>query len=184
MDNVVRASQLLASILRHDKPAGVKVDREGWARVSDLIAFTADNTPALTQEIIERAVAENDKKRFAFSDDGQHVRALQGHTRKDVQLTFASKVPPVELFHGTAQRSVAAIRKKGLVPMDRHHVHLSPDAKTARIVGQRHDRKNPPVILVIDTKAMYAAGHKFYLSENGVWLTDTVPPRFIKEPAQ
>jgi len=28
---------------------------------------------------------------------------------------------------------------------------------------------------------MYEEGYLFYLSENGVWLTDVVPKEFIKE---
>ena len=27
---------------------------------------------------------------------------------------------------------------------------------------------------------MHAAGHLFYRSANGVWLTEAVPPRFIR----
>lgn len=180
MADVVRASQLLASILRHDKPAGLKVDRQGWGSVADVIQMTADGPLPLTAELIAQVVSENDKKRFALSKDGVQVRALQGHTRPDVKLDYVAQVPPVELFHGTAERSVSSIRKQGLQAQGRHHVHLSPDKTTARRVGQRHDRKHEPVILVIDTKAMYAAGHKFFLSDNGVWLTDSVPPRFIK----
>jgi putative RNA 2'-phosphotransferase len=180
MKNIIQASQLLASILRHDKPAGVKVDLDGWARIDDVVNFTASMTPALTPEIIAQVVADNDKKRYALSEDGLLVRALQGHTRKDVQLAFEQVIPPVVLYHGTAQRFVESIRKQGLLPSGRHHVHLSPDEDTARTVGQRHDRRNAPVILVIDAKAMLAEGHKFYRSENKVWLVDTVPARFIK----
>lgn len=180
MTDVVRASQLLASILRHDKPTGLKVDRQGWGLVADVVQMTAAGPLQLTPELIAQVVDENDKKRFALSEDGVKVRALQGHTRSEVQIDYAAQVPPVELFHGTAERSVSSIRKQGLQAQGRHHVHLSPDKATARRVGQRHDRKHEPIILVIDTKAMYAAGHKFFLSDNGVWLTDSVPPRFIK----
>ena len=31
-------------------------------------------------------------------------------------------------------------------------------------------------------KRMHAAGHAFYRSENGVWLTDAVPPAHIRFP--
>jgi putative RNA 2'-phosphotransferase len=180
MDILKNASQLLASILRHDRPAGLKVDRQGWGLVSELIAFTSNCNPPLTAELIARVVAENDKKRYAFSEDGLKIRALQGHTRPDVQIDYVAKVPPVQLFHGTASRFIPDIRKQGLVPKGRHHVHLSQDEVTAKNVGKRHDRRNDPVILVIDAKAMYAAGYKFYLSDNNVWLTDEVPPRFLK----
>jgi putative RNA 2'-phosphotransferase len=32
--------------------------------------------------------------------------------------------------------------------------------------------------------AMHAAGHVFFLSENGVWLTDEVPAKFIEFPVE
>jgi RNA:NAD 2'-phosphotransferase (TPT1/KptA family) len=35
------------------------------------------------------------------------------------------------------------------------------------------------LVLRIDAKAMAADGHPFFLSENGVWLTDSVPTAFL-----
>jgi putative RNA 2'-phosphotransferase len=61
----------------------------------------------------------------------------------------------------------------------RQHVHLSPDEPTATSVGQRHGK---PIVLVIRARAMSAAGHAFYLSANGVWLTEHVPVAFIDFP--
>jgi putative RNA 2'-phosphotransferase len=58
-------------------------------------------------------------------------------------------------------------------------VHLSIDEKTATAVGKRHGK---PVVLIIRAREMQAAGHRFYLSENQVWLTDQVPPGFIDCP--
>jgi putative RNA 2'-phosphotransferase len=60
--------------------------------------------------------------------------------------------------------------------MRRHHVHLSPDVDTATRVGARHGR---PAVLAVDAAAMTRAGHVFYVSANGVWLTDAVPPEFL-----
>ncbi len=61
--------------------------------------------------------------------------------------------------------------------MQRHHVHLSPDQDTAQRVGRRH---GPDVIILqIDAKAMSREGFVFFRSANGVWLTDTVPLRFV-----
>lgn len=42
--------------------------------------------------------------------------------------------------------------------------------------GSRHGK---PVVLTIDSGAMYRDGHLFYLSENNVWLTDSVPRQYI-----
>ncbi|MBP6750999.1 MAG: RNA 2'-phosphotransferase, partial [Xanthomonadaceae bacterium] len=56
---------------------------------------------------------------------------------------------------------------------------LSVDAATATNVGARHGK---PIVLTVRTDEMAAAGHAFFLSENGVWLTDAVPPDFIDFP--
>jgi putative RNA 2'-phosphotransferase len=63
-----------------------------------------------------------------------------------------------------------------LMPQDRRHVHLSLDETTARRVGERHGK---PVILQVDAFRMHVQGFKFYLADNGVWLTDRVPPEFL-----
>jgi putative RNA 2'-phosphotransferase len=72
--------------------------------------------------------------------------------------------------------ALPAIRQQGLQKMQRHHVHLSPDAATARRVGQR---RGQPVILAVDAAAMQQAGAVFYESGNGVWLVEQVPPEYL-----
>jgi putative RNA 2'-phosphotransferase len=72
---------------------------------------------------------------------------------------------------------VEAILRDGLRPMGRRHVHLSPDAATARRVGARHGR---PEVLEVAAGDLAAAGHVFLRSDNGVWLTDRVPPWALK----
>ena len=43
-------------------------------------------------------------------------------------------------------------------------------------------RRGKPVLLAIRSKAMFDAGHEFFVTENEVWLTDHVPPEFIEFP--
>ena len=80
------------------------------------------------------------------------------------------------LFHGTPEGNVDAISRDGLSRMERHHVHLSPDFDTARRVGARRGR---PVVFTVDAAAMAADGCVFFVSANGVWLTDSVPPGYL-----
>jgi putative RNA 2'-phosphotransferase len=54
--------------------------------------------------------------------------------------------------------------------------HLSKDMETARKVGAR---RGMPVLLWVDAGRMRAAGFPFFLSANGVWLTDSVPAVFL-----
>ena len=95
----------------------------------------------------------------------------------EVDLGLEPADPPVVLFHGTGERSVDAIQREGLERRGRHHVHLSADEETATRVGARHGR---PVVLEVDAAAMAAAGHVFFVTANGVWLTDAVPARYLR----
>lgn len=174
-DAIVSASKFLSLILRHRPDAiGLALDDAGWADIDDILRLAPPDL-RLTRERIDRAVAENGKRRFAISDDGTRIRARQGHSI-EVDLQLPAVAPPARLYHGTATRFVASIRRDGLVKRDRRHVHLSADAGTATTVGARHGR---PTVLVVRAGEMAAAGHAFFLSENGVWLTDAVPVEFI-----
>jgi len=171
-------SKFLSYVLRHEPQAiGLSLDSEGWASVAELIETAASNGRNLTRELLEQVVSGNDKKRFAFSEDNGRIRAVQGHSNKNVQLQLDEKQPPAVLFHGTATRFMESISQQGLIPGSRHHVHLSEQLETAREVGQRYGKV---AILQIDTPKMLAEGYRFFQAENGVWLTERVPARFLK----
>ena len=178
--DLVRLSKFLSLVLRHQPQAiGLALDPNGWVDVADLIRRANAAGRPLTRDMLDRVVAENDKKRFAFSDDGTRIRASQGHS-VEVDLALTPVAPPDTLFHGTAVAFVPSIRAKGLIPGKRQHVHLSADAGTATAVGRRH---GVPVVLTVRAGEMTAAGHQFYRSANGVWLTAHVPPAFLDVPA-
>jgi putative RNA 2'-phosphotransferase len=143
-----------------------------------LIQLANRSGTRLTRAVLEQVVAKNDKQRFALSGDGLSIRANQGHS-VEIDLALAPAQPPDVLYHGTASRFLDSIRASGLHSGDRQHVHLSLDVPTATKVGQRHGK---PVVLMIRTTTMAAAGHGFYLSANGVWLTERVPAEFIVFP--
>ncbi|HEX6429888.1 MAG TPA: RNA 2'-phosphotransferase [Niastella sp.] len=169
-------SKLLSLVLRHEPEyIGLSLDTEGWANVSELIEKVNQKGIRLDFDILQTVVDTNDKKRFAFNDDKTRIRASQGHSI-DVDLNLPVQVPPAVLYHGTADTNIAAIKQHGVEKRARQHVHLSVEKGTASNVGQRHGK---PVILVIQALAMHEQGHKFYLSDNGVWLTDQIPPAFI-----
>lgn len=175
MTDLVSASKFLSLVLRHQPEViGLSLDAEGWADIDELIHLAHGHKP-LTRALIEAVVANNNKQRFAISADGQRIRARQGHSI-EVDLGFVPVAPPAQLYHGTATRFVASIQRDGLVKRNRQHVHLSADADTATTVGSRH---GTPVVLIVHAAAMAAAGHAFFRSENGVWLTDAVPAALI-----
>jgi len=171
-------SRFLAYVLRHHPEAiGVNLDRSGWIDVDLLLAALARHGHGLERAELEQLVRAPGKRRFELVDG--RIRAAQGHS-VDVDLELAPVTPPDLLFHGTVERSLPSIEVQGLLPMGRHHVHLSGDRPTAWIVGSR---RGHPVILRVDAAAAHAAGHPFLLATNGVWLTDQVPPEYLsREP--
>jgi putative RNA 2'-phosphotransferase len=177
--NLVRLSKWMSLVLRHD-PAkfGVELDEAGWTRVDELLAAAARAGLPLDDATLRRVVAENDKQRFALSEDGAMIRASQGHS-VEVELGLEPGDPPPVLFHGTATRFLDSIRREGLVPGSRRHVHLSANAGTATTVGARHGR---PAVLRVDAARMHAEGQRFFLSANGVWLTDAVSAEYLGFP--
>jgi len=175
--NYNEISKFLSFILRHQpETIGLKLDKEGWADIQELIDCANGNGAKLDFKTIKHIVETSDKKRFSFSENEQKIRASQGHSTKDVDVSFVEKIPPLYLYHGTASRFMDSISEKGLIPVSRQYVHLSQDEKTAYEVGQRHGK---PIVLEVKAQDMVEEGFKFYLSDNGVWLTKNVPVRFI-----
>jgi putative RNA 2'-phosphotransferase len=169
-------SKFLSLILRH-KPETINLclDENGWAKVDELIKQANLHNVPLTQDTLSRIVETNDKNRFIYSEDRQRIRANQGHSINiDLQLLEAE--PPPLLFHGTAMKNIDPIKANGLLKGERHHVHLSTDSKTAKSVGGRYGK---PIVIGVNAREMYLSGFKFFRSENGVWLTDHVPPQYL-----
>lgn len=172
-----RASKFLALVLRHQPElVGVELDDAGWTDVEALLTACASRGVRLTHDELRAVVAGSDKQRFALSVDGRRIRANQGHS-VTVELGLPDAVPPARLYHGTYPGAVASIRTQGLLKGQRHAVHLAADTMTASKVGMR---RGAPVLLIVRADEMVAAGHRFQVSPNGVWLTEHVPPAFIE----
>jgi putative RNA 2'-phosphotransferase len=173
---IVARSKFLSKHLRHaPEKIGIKLGEGGWVEVQTLLTAAVQAGMHMNRAQLEEVVRENDKQRFSFDETGQFIRASQGHS-VEVDLELETLEPPAVLYHGTPQHNLEAIQEEGILKQRRNHVHLSLDRETARKVGQRHGR---PVVLVIDAAAMHAAGIVFHRSDNGVWLTDSVPPQYL-----
>jgi putative RNA 2'-phosphotransferase len=165
-------SKFLSLLLRHKpKEYGISLDSFGWCDVQELLSVVK-----LSMLELLFIVENNDKKRFEMSDDGKYIRACQGHSIC-VDLCLEEVIPDYKLYHGTSEDRLLSILETGINKGNRHHVHLSTDYKTSNIVGMR---KGSPIILEIDVKGMTDAGYKFYVSKNGVYLTEFIPAVFIK----
>lgn len=169
-------SKFIALILRH-KPEeiGITLDEHGWANVDELIAGIA-KTQAFDRAMLEEIVSTDEKQRYSFNEDKTLIRANQGHSIP-VDVELEQKTPPEILYHGTGEKYAASIEKQGLIPKSRLYVHLSSDYDTAVKVGSRHGK---PVVYTVAAGEMQRNGHAFYLSVNGVWLTNSVPARFLR----
>lgn len=169
--NLQSKSRKLSYLLRHN-PEELSMDKNGYVLVLDILSKLD-----ISLENLETIVEENDKKRFSFNKNRDSLRASQGHS-VTVDLGLKSQVPPVVLYHGTVDSALKGIFKYGLKKVKRHAVHLSHETLTATKVGSR---RGDAIILEIDSKRMYADGIKFFKSENGVWLVDEVPSKYIKK---
>jgi putative RNA 2'-phosphotransferase len=170
-----KISKSLSYWLRHRPEAiGIKLDKGGWTDIKELIE-KAQKEIVFDFNELKEVVKNCDKQRFALSEDFCSIRASQGHS-VEVKIDFKEIAAPPVLYHGTVEQFIESIKKQGLLPGKRHHVHLSKDEETAKKVGERRGK---PIILKIDAMKMQDAGYKFYISENGVYLTDSVPKRYI-----
>lgn len=172
-DTLTEKSKQLSYLLRHrPQEAGLTLDSQGWCEITELLRA------GFTEQELHEITAADAKGRYSI--EGTKIRANQGHSTDTVKLVFKAAIPPIMLYHGTTVQAWRDIQKsRGLLPMNRHHVHLSADIETAQMVAGR--RKRDTVILCVDTRALVLTGHKFFISENGVWLTAAVPLSSITE---
>jgi len=175
--DTVSISKFLSLVLRHQPQLiGIELDEQGWVNVDELLKQANVHGNNLDMELLSHVVETNSKKRFAFDQNRQRIRASQGHS-VEVELGYQPQMPPEILYHGTGEKSVTAIQESGLEKRSRQHVHLSRDIETAIQVGSRHGK---PAVFNVLAGEMHKNGCVFYLSENKVWLTDKVPVQFLR----
>jgi putative RNA 2'-phosphotransferase len=174
-DELTAISRFLSYVLRHNPGAiGATLDEAGWIGIDALLTAAARHGQRIDRGTLDQLINSPGKRRFETR--AGKIRAAQGHSIP-VDLHLTPCQPPAELYHGTVARFLPRILAEGLTPGRRTHVHLSADPATAAAVGAR---RGQPVILTIHAAAMQQAGHHFYQAANGVWLTDHVPPAWIR----
>lgn len=166
--HLIQRGKKLSYLLRHDQ--SYAFDEHGWREVSDLVT-----NHGFTLEELREIVATNNKQRYEFSEDMMRIRARQGHSIQ-VDVELAEATPPDILYHGTAKAFVKSIMIQGILNGKRLYVHLSTTIDMATKIGERHGE---PAVLAVDAKRMHEDGVKFFLSRNGVWLTDFVDAKYI-----
>ena len=178
-DDKTSLSRYIALILRHQpEKAGITLDHHGWAKVSELISGI-NRTRKIDIETLRNIVETDRKGRYSFSEDGEFIRANQGHS-VEVDVELEEREPPEILYHGTCKASVQSINSQGLLPMTRLYVHLSNDIDTAILTGRRKGDHRSPVVFMVKAGEMFRDGQKFFVSVNEVWLTKRVPPQYLE----
>lgn len=179
MINYLELSKEISYALRHAPwEYELEMDKEGWVSIQQLLDALHSNEKwkNITDQDISVLIEKSEKKRHEIKNG--KIRAYYGHSTP-MRIVKEKRMPPKILYHGTARRFVASIQENGLLPQGRQYVHLSQDIETAERVGRRHDDK--PCILVIDSLKAWNEGVNFYYGNEKVWLSDTVPSKYINE---
>lgn len=174
-----RFSRFLSYILRHEpEKVGLCLREDGYVNTEDLIdAINKYSDYYISLWYLKVVVKLDEKQRYQFSEGYDYIRAVQGHSIRNVKIEFEEFIPEKELYHGTCMESAEKIfAGRGIEKRSRNYVHLSRNLDIAESVGKRHGKV---CILKIDSVAMYKDGYKFYKAENGVILTDFVPLKYV-----
>jgi putative RNA 2'-phosphotransferase len=170
--------RVLAFLLRHGGPAhGVAVDSEGWANDPEVVR-AAKSRIRRSRRIgvarLEDLVRLQSEDRFEIRRG--RIRALYGHTLPGVVAARPAKAPS-RLFHGTNADAEPEIRREGLSPMRRGHVHLTSDLgysmQVARAAGPSW------VVLRVRSAEAERAGVGFLATAGHVWLSGAIGPEFV-----
>ena len=155
----------------------LELDSDGWVSVDQLISSfrNSEEWKGLTEEDLVKMVSLSEKKRHEIKNG--KIRAFYGYS---IPMKISKEIgnPPKFLYHGTSVNFLPEIKSNGLKPMSRQYVHLSEDTDTARLVGKR--KEGDTIILVIDTELAQSKGVTFYVGNDKVWLSDYIPPEFIR----
>ncbi|OAB41315.1 RNA 2'-phosphotransferase [Paenibacillus glacialis] len=170
-------SKFMSKILRHTpEQFGIILDHEGYCDVQELIkALRSENRWSDIEEAdVIQVVTNCAKQRYEIVNG--YIRANYGHSAG--RLDYQESVPPTALYHGTNTKVLNKILIEGIKPMGRKYVHLSETLEFATLAGKR---RGELVILEVNTAEALANGVKFYVANNGVWLADFVPSKYLME---
>ena len=179
--NMNKISKRLSWLLRHCQEPLYIDPQGGWAPVETILQALSKKNRTVDRQMLETIVATDEKGRYSFDASGDRIRANQGHSIPGVIIEMEKPVPPEYLYHGTAGDFLPSIMEKGLLPMSRQYVHISPDYETAVRVGTRHGRNHGgTAILEFAAGDFVRDGHDLWISANGIWQAKIVPPQYLQ----
>ena len=159
--HLVKLSKFLVYVCRHGATSwGLQADPDGWLAIDDVHSLkplrSAPGRAGIIQ-IVEVAC----EGRLQLDHSGTHIRAVQGHSlaiRDDSfrRVDLGTPGIPRWLIHGTDEEAFLKIRREGISPMTRQHVHL---ATTVDVV---HDYST--VLIYVDKNEILRLGMELLLS--------------------
>ena len=180
-------SKALSQVLRHRST--LRLDDAGFAHIKDVLDNPRIKSHRPTSTWLHYIIKANDKRRFALDETGTRVRAVQGHsvptTRRNSYGSWPWEISAAScrLVGCTRPTSFTSpplcnrvfSRAARRVSRFRRHIHLAMSRNpTAGL------RSGSEVILEIDLARAHNSGCTFFVSENGVLLTeDVIPPPCI-----
>jgi len=170
----VRVSRYVSYLLRHN-PEDLEMDDEGFVDLDELVSKVRRRFPEADRRLLKEIINQSERKRFEIV--GEKIRAMYGHTIPvHIHLTEDKQIE--RLYHGTTSQAAKEILEKGLQPMKRRWVHLSPTEEIALEVGKR--RTHCPAVLVIDASEARKSGIRFFKATDKVYVCKCVPAKYIK----
>ncbi|MFX0133093.1 MAG: RNA 2'-phosphotransferase [Candidatus Hodarchaeota archaeon] len=164
-------SKYMSYLLRHN-PKGLNLDKEGFVDLEHFLKFVQNKYKSLDKNDLISIARENER----YEIKNNRIRAIYGHSI-DVSYNL-EQIEIDKLYHGTTQKAAEKILKEGLNPMGRKRVHLSKTIEAAIRVGKR--RTKNPIILIINASEAIKEGIKIEKATDKVYLTEYIPPKFIR----
>jgi len=168
-------SKYVSYLLRHN-PEDLEMDDKGFVELDQLLSKLRRLFPTVDRKLLVEIVEQSERRRFEIV--GDKIRALYGHTI-DVHVHLKEDTQVAQLYHGTTTEAAQQILEKGLQPMRRRWVHLSPTKEIAYEVGKR--RTDSPVVLMIDVTEARSHGLRFFRATDKVYVCKHVPAKYIKK---
>ncbi|KAF8147328.1 KptA family-domain-containing protein [Mycena galopus ATCC 62051] len=177
----VRVSKTLSWILRHGaKSEGLAMRADGCVKVTDLLANPKLKTLDLAalQEIVKADSKQRYNLLFEAGTDPEAglwwMKANQGHSIRTVKLDLepilsVADIPTGIAVHGTTKEAWDSISTQGISKMKRNHIHMAQGIGEHVASGMRGSAQ---ILIFVDVQKAIDAGLKFFLSHNGVVLSE------------
>ena len=174
---LVKASKYLSRHLRHQPEAiGLTLEPGGWVawmRCWRPCGATASRSRARTWRRSSPTTTNSDSPLTKPASVSAPARAIACQSTSSLRRYLR----PIRSITAQARPLIDAILREGLRKMRRSHVHLSSEISPPPSRWAADTARQP--CLLVNAAAMARDGYQFYLSDNGVWLTESVPPRIV-----